>query len=112
MESIRVRLVKLFKPRCFNTILVAVKLLNIADKALPNASIVNFCHIVSHIVPVVEVADNRYGKRMRRPYTEYNALIAILINALVCAHIFICGGTFAGQKKLLFLLCFNGHSLV
>ena len=70
---------ELYQPvGAFYAVFVVVVLLDSRNEQLPDTAVAYFVHRVEHPVPVVEITDNADGFRVRSPYAEYRAALAVL----------------------------------
>ena len=77
MERERIGFEDLLKPGGLYTILVDRCLAEVGDPAFPHAAFRDLVHMVCHLIPAVEIADNGYSQRVGRPYAEHGALNAV-----------------------------------
>ena len=85
--------------RAFNAVLVVVVLLYAGHEQLPDTAVAYLVHRVAAPVPVVEVADNADRARIRSPYPEHRAGLAVL-RVPVGAEELVCVGILALMEKI------------
>ena len=74
-------------PLWLNGVLVNVALLQSLDEDLPNLAVADALHRMAARVPLVEIADDAHGFRVRCPYGEAHTILAVLRHEMRAEHL-------------------------